>query len=53
MDNRCTYTPKGGKEDVAVMMQEAGELLDAGADGITFGFLKEDKSINTEDTKIW
>ena len=48
--------PRGGgfcykKEDVAVMMQEAGELLDAGADGIAFGFLKEDKSINTEDTK--
>lgn len=35
--------PRGGgfcykKEDVAVMMQEAGELLDAGADGIAFGF---------------
>ena len=34
-----------------VMKQEAKELIDAGADGIVFGFLNEDSTINVERTK--
>ena len=33
------------------MMEEAKMLLEQGADGIVFGFLKEDKTIDEEKTQ--
>ena len=38
------------REEISVMQEEAEELLKAGADGIAFGYLKEDRSINVADT---
>lgn len=37
--------------DINVMMEDAQLLLDHGADGIVFGFLNSDNSINTSSTK--
>lgn len=39
------------KEEIEVMLLDAKVLLENGADGIAFGFLNEDKTINLEDTK--
>lgn len=39
-----------GEEDYEVMLRECEDLLRHGADGIAFGFLKEDASIDRERT---
>lgn len=39
------------KEDIEVMFADAVILLENGADGLAFGFLKEDKTVNKELTK--
>lgn len=38
-------------EDVAIMLEDAEILLENGADGIAFGFLHEDGSVDVETTK--
>lgn len=38
------------KQDVLAMMEDARQLLEHGADGIVFGFLNDDMSINQEQT---
>ncbi len=48
--------PRGGgfhytKEETQSMFAEAKELLEAGVDGIAFGFLKADRTIDQEKTK--
>lgn len=48
--------PRGGgfcytEEEKKTMLAEASALLEAGADGLAFGFLKEDREINREWTK--
>lgn len=52
----CMVRPRGfgfcySEEHYRVMKMEAEDLLKAGADGIVFGFLKEDSSIDVERTK--
>lgn len=52
----CMVRPRGygfcySEELFQVMKMEAKELLDAGADGIVFGFLHEDGTIDVERTK--
>ena len=52
----CMVRPRGGgfcydEQDVSIMMDEAKLLLENGADGIAFGFLKDDGSIAIEETK--
>lgn len=52
----CMVRPRGfgfcySEEHFRVMKLEAQELLENGADGIVFGFLKEDSSIDAERTK--
>ncbi len=52
----CMVRPRAGgfcydKTDTAIMMEEAELLLENGADGIVFGFLKEDKTIDEEKTQ--
>ena len=49
--------PRGGDflysdEEFEVMLKDAENLLENKADGIVFGFLKEDKTIDTERTKM-
>lgn len=39
-------------EDFKIMIEDCNILLENGADGIAFGFLKEDSSIDIEKTKI-
>lgn len=39
------------EEEYTQMFLEARDLLEAGADGIVFGFLEEDRTINIEKTK--
>lgn len=39
------------KEEIEVMLLDARILLENGADGIAFGFLNQNKTINLEDTK--
>ncbi len=39
------------KEDVDIMLEDAKIMLEHGADGIAFGFLNEDCSLNVGDTK--
>ncbi len=39
------------EEETNVMRQEAGDLLEAGADGIAFGFLNADGTVNEERTR--
>ena len=40
-----------GEEDTVIMMDDAKVLLENGADGIAFGFLKEDSSVDVTKTK--
>lgn len=52
----CMVRPRGfgfcySEQYYEVMLQEAKDLLAAGADGIVFGFLNEDSTINVERTK--
>lgn len=39
------------KEDVNIMLEDAKIMLENGADGIAFGFLNEDYTLNSKDTK--
>ena len=53
----CMVRPRGGDflysdEEFEVMLKDAENLLENKADGIVFGFLKEDKTIDTERTKM-
>ncbi|MDD8049180.1 MAG: copper homeostasis protein CutC [Thomasclavelia sp.] len=52
----CMVRPRGGgfhytDKEVIQMFNEAKDLLDNGADGIAFGFLNEDFSIDLDKTK--
>ncbi|MFI3283577.1 MAG: copper homeostasis protein CutC [Erysipelotrichaceae bacterium] len=52
----CMVRPRGvgfcySEDTFEVMKEEARDLLEAGADGIVFGFLHEDGSIDIERTK--
>ena len=52
----CMVRPRAGgfcysNEDVEVMFEDARLLLENGADGLAFGFLNEDATINYELTK--
>ena len=52
----CMLRPRGagfcyGKEDFAVMMEDAEILLENGADGLAFGCLDEDSQINVKQTE--
>lgn len=52
----CMVRPRGGgfwynNEDVMTMLYDAKLLLDYGADGIAFGFLNADKTIDIPSTK--
>lgn len=52
----CMIRPRAGgfcysEEDVLVMFEDAKMLLENGADGLAFGFLNDDKTINEELTK--
>lgn len=52
----CMVRPRGGgfaynKEDVEVMFEDAKILMENGADGLAFGFLKEDATLDRELTK--
>lgn len=52
----CMVRPRAGgfcydETDTAIMMEEAELLLENGADGIVFGFLKEDKTIDEKKTQ--
>lgn len=52
----CMVRPRGGDfqytdEEFDVMLKDAKNLLEANADGIVFGFLHEDKTIDVEKTK--
>ena len=54
----CMVRPRGGdfhysETEFEIMLKDAQNLLEAGADGIVFGFLNEDKTINkTRTTKM-
>lgn len=52
----CMVRPRGvgfsyTENQFKVMLDEARDLIDAGADGIVFGFLHDDATINAERTK--
>lgn len=52
----CMVRPRAAgfcyeKEDVEIMFEDAKILLENGADGISFGFLKKDGTIQKEQTK--
>lgn len=51
----CMVRPRAAgfcyrREETAVMMDDAGILLENGADGIVFGFLKENREIDIDNT---
>ena len=51
----CMVRPRGGdfcytKEEFEVMLKDARNMLENGADGIVFGFLKENNTIDIERT---
>ena len=51
----CMVRPRGGdfhytETEFEVMLKDAKDLLEAGADGIVFGFLNEDRAINKTRT---
>ena len=53
----CMARPRGGdffytENEFEVMLKDAENLLKANADGIVFGFLNEDNTIDTERTRI-
>ena len=58
IDICCMVRPRGGdfyytETEFEVMLKDAKNLLEAGADGIVFGFLNEDGTVNrTRTTKI-
>lgn len=52
----CMVRPRGAgfcysEDEVEVIFADAKELLEAGSDGLAFGFLNEDATINVELTK--
>ena len=52
----CMCRPRGGdfcysEPEYRTMLKDAEEMLKAGADGIVFGFLNEDRTIDLERTK--
>ena len=52
----CMVRPRGGdffysEEEFEVMLKDAKSFLENGADGIVFGFLNEDKTIDIDRTK--
>ena len=52
----CMVRPRGGdffynETEYQTMLKDARNFLEAGADGIVFGFLHEDKTIDLERTK--
>lgn len=52
----CMVRPRGGgfcysEDEKALMFEEAKDLLEAGADGIAFGFLNDDFTVDEENTK--
>ena len=52
----CMIRPRAGgfhysSEDIEVMFRDAKILLDNGADGLAFGFLNEDSTIDSSQTK--
>lgn len=52
----CMVRPRGAgfcysEDEVKVIFEDAKELLEAGSDGLAFGFLKADASIDIELTK--
>ncbi len=52
----CMVRPRAAgfcyeKEDVEIMLEDAKILLEHGADGIAFGFLNEDFTVDIENTK--
>ena len=52
----CMVRPRGGgfaynKEDIEVMFQDAKILMENGADGLAFGFLNEDSTLDRDLTK--
>ena len=52
----CMVRPRGAgfnydESEIKVIFEDAKELLEAGADGLAFGFLNEDASIEVELTK--
>lgn len=52
----CMVRPRGAgfnydENEIKVIFEDAKELLEAGADGLAFGFLNEDASIEVELTK--
>ncbi len=52
----CMVRPRGGdffynETEYQIMLKDAKAFLEAGADGIVFGFLNEDKTINKTRTK--
>lgn len=52
----CMVRPRGGgfaynKEDIEVIFEDAKILMENGADGLAFGFLKEDATLDIELTK--
>lgn len=52
----CMVRPREGgffysSDEIILMFEQAENLLLAGADGIAFGFLNEDRTINEEETR--
>ena len=52
----CMVRPRGGdfcytETEYEIMLKDAEEFLKAGADGIVFGFLKQDKTIDLKRTQ--
>ncbi|MBQ1812197.1 MAG: copper homeostasis protein CutC, partial [Erysipelotrichaceae bacterium] len=52
----CMVRPRGGdfcytENEFQTMLKDAGNLLDNGADGIVFGFLHEDQTIDHQRSK--
>ena len=53
----CMVRPRGGdffytETEYQTMLKDAKNFLDAGADGIVFGFLKKDNTVDVERTKV-
>ncbi len=52
----CMVRPRGSgfcynEDEKALMFEEAKDLLEAGADGLAFGFLNEDSTVDVPNTK--
>ena len=53
----CMVRPRGGdffytEDELMVMLKDAKNLLENGADGIVFGFLNEDRTIDIKRTRM-